>query len=107
MLNLSVPYLAGVGLQLAPITPPRRHGLFLSVPYLAGVGLQPDCFAGGRFVKWWLSVPYLAGVGLQQPSTARTLNSFTAFSSLSSGSGSATGWIKGEPTRYINFQFPI
>ena len=87
--ELSVPYLAGVGLQHNPGCPPalpiqpfsslssgsgsatlfvwlhHQQLACLSVPYLAGVGLQldhPVAFGIGPFV---LSVPYLAGVGLQ------------------------------------------
>ena len=87
---LSVPYLAGVGLQHAIAREQPSDEAKLSVPYLAGVGLQPEATGtsqgirpGFQFPIWreWvcnlasvmridtnrmeLSVPYLAGVGLQ------------------------------------------
>jgi len=103
---LSVPYLAGVGLQPSWRRSPARLHRDLSVPYLAGVGLQRD-----RIVHWLfnvqLSVPYLAGVGLQHSLRTVFGTGDAAFSSLSSGSGSATGLYDGKRQRPINFQFPI
>jgi len=65
--------------------------LGLSVPYLAGVGLQLSR-GNSLLIAAGLSVPYLAGVGLQPHEEPKKLTKTEAFSSLSSGSGSAT-WI--------------
>ncbi len=61
----------------------------LSVPYLAGVGLQPKSGIWKMRLRL-LSVPYLAGVGLQRWACRGRGPRWPSFSSLSSGSRSAT-----------------
>src|SRR5215212_5219340 len=88
-INLSVPYLTGVPLQLGPrmVQPGCRHRL--SVPYLTGVPLQPQ--RHGEVVQQHvLSVPYLTGVPLQPVLSRVTEPVGGSFSSLSNGSTSAT-----------------
>ncbi len=65
-------------------------GLWLSVPYLAGVGLQQSPLPPRPVARAVLSVPYLAGVGLQHGGVCGRELLLAAFSSLFSGSRSAT-----------------